>query len=62
MTRDRREKPDKRSIYKKPPNLDRKLKRKIDSLWRKRYFKRKVVDEKLPDPGGVLGGKLMPYD
>ena len=55
MTGDKKEKPDKGSIDKKPLNLDGKLKKK-------RYFEKKVIDEKLLDPERVLEGKLTPYD
>ena len=62
MTGDRKRKLDKGSINKKLPNLDGKLRKKIGTLLRKRYFERKVVNEKLPDPRGVLGGKSTPYN
>ena len=55
MTGDGGGKPDKRSINKKPPNPDGKWRRK-------RYFEKKVVNEKSPDPKGVLEGKLTPYN
>ena len=55
MMGDKGEKPDKRSIDKKPPNPDKKLKKK-------RYFERKIVNEKFPDPKGALGEKPTLYD
>ena len=55
MTGDRGGKLDKRLINKKPLNLNEKLRRK-------RYFKRKLVNEKPLDPRGVLEEKLTPYD
>ena len=55
MTGDKRRKPDKRSINKKPLNPNEKL-------GKKRYFERKVVNEKLPDLGGVLRRKPTLYD
>ena len=42
------------------PNNGR-LRRKTDNCWG-RDTEEKVVDEKPPDPGGVLGGKPTPYD
>ena len=62
ITGNRRRKPDKKSIEKKPLNPDGELKRKIGDLLRKRYYEKKVVDEKPPDPRGVLERKPTPYD
>ena len=59
---DRRRKPDKGSIDKKPSNPDEKLKRKIGALLKKRYFEKKVIVEKSLDSKGVLGEKPTPYD
>ena len=62
MTEDKKGKPDKRSINKKPQNPDEKLKKKICALLRKRYFEKKVINEKPFDPGGVLRKKPSPYN
>ena len=62
MIKDRGGKPDKGSINKKSLNPDGKLRKKIDTLLRKRYFEKKVADEKPPDPRGVLRRKPTPYD
>ena len=62
MTGDKGVKLDKGSIDKKPLNPDRKLRRKIGALLKKRYFEKKVVNKKSPNLGRVLGGKPTPYD
>ena len=62
MTGDRGRKLNKGLIGKKPPNLDRKLRRKIGTLLKKRYFEKKVVNEKPLDLEGVLRGKPTLYD
>ena len=62
MIGDKGGKPDKKSINKKLPNPDGKLKRKISALLRKRYFEKKVVNEKPLNPEGVIGGKPMLYE
>ena len=48
-------------LDKKPLNPDRELKRKINDYW-KRNIKKKVADEKPPNPKRVLGGKPTSYD
>ena len=60
MTEEWGRKPDKGPIdEEKPPNPDWELRRKINDCYG-RNTEGKVVDEKPPDPVGVLGGKSTP--
>ena len=45
-------------------NLSTLLRETKEENWTRinQWLLRKVVDEKPPDPGGVLGGKPTPYD
>ena len=62
MTGDKRRKSDQRSNDKKSSNPDGKLKRKIGTLLKKRYFEKKFVDKKPSDSREFLREKPMPYD